>query len=62
MYSLGKEFGTTTLRPFRITPLSTISLCTAARSPKKNIGEERLSFTFDNRVPYHVIFPGMCGK
>ena len=39
-----------------------ISLCTAARSPKKKIGEERLWFNVDNRIPYHVIFPGMCGK
>ena len=39
-----------------------VSLCTAARSPKKKIGEERLWFTVDNCAQYHVIFPGMCGK
>ena len=39
------------------------SLCTAAHSPKKKKnGKERLRFTVDNRVQYHVIFPGMCGK
>ena len=51
-------------RPIReyIGARTTIACVQPPALRKKTIGEERLWFTVDNRVPYHVIFPGMCGK
>ena len=36
-------------------------LSTTMEAEKRDPGNE-VGFTVDNRVPYHVIFPGMCGK